>query len=143
MGTNYGSIISGLLGIIAGEDIEFKANGNDFDWCDFDVNQDVVDIGKFKYRIKKPAPASLLSRIEKEYGEYEVVELGWDAGFLRIICEDGAGRFHTVAQSMKGFYQYVYEYTCGDKKGQFYAMDNPTCSYNKQTDMPVAALFTK
>ena len=80
--------------------------------------------------IRKTAPASLLSRIVQEYGDFEVVELKWIDDRLEID-RNGDDCYHAAAQSMKGFYRYVYEARL---------MINPFCNTHGH---PIAALFTK
>ena len=100
-----------------------------------------------KFRVKTDAPASLLSRIEQEYGEYKVVELSWgeydlEQERLCLIMVDKCGvkSCHVLAQSMKGFYRYVYE----KEDGTLFLYTSPTCPANeKKTYQPIAVLFTK
>ena len=97
------------------------------------------------YRIKpETAPASQLDRIKAEYAEYrvEVCKMREESGDLII---DIAGRpLHITAQSMKGFYRYVYK---GSVEGTFYISRFPTdeVAYpaNGPIIHPVAVLFTK
>lgn len=121
-------------------------------WKSVTISKPVWDWRNRSYRIKpEPAPTSLLSRIEKVYGlNHDVVELKWDlitwndrekrentAEFLCIY-----GRSHMEAQSMKGFYRYVYE----GKAGIYLSAnptDVPTNLIGDPIEHPVAVLFTK
>ncbi len=79
---------------------------------------------------------SLEDRVEAEYGGYEVVMLEWEGDFW-CMCSNGT--LHTNAQSMKGFYKYVYF-----EDSEFYALREPTTrNMTGKTIHPIAALFEK
>lgn len=88
-----------------------------------------------------PAPASLMDRIKAEYGEYRVAPCRRreESGDLII---DIAGRpLHISAQSMEGFYRYVYDDVHG---GQIFSLYiRPLIFNNNEVVHPVAVLFTK
>lgn len=75
---------------------------------------------------------------EKWYGK-EVVMLEPENGMLRIVKTVGACEYdspHVFAQSMKGFYKYVY-----DLGGELIADRKPTGDAGNKTIHPVAVLF--
>ena len=94
----------------------------------------------YNYRIK-PAPASQLDRIKAEYAEYRVAMLGWckDTDALRI--DNGVVDYpHIFAQSIRGFYSYVYE----KKDGRIFKYHDPIFAHNSGVMLhPCAVLFTK
>jgi len=99
--------------------------------------------GEF-FIIRKTTPATLLDRIKAEYGEYEVVKLGFDEpcadGLRMLCCIDLKSKVsHVLCQSMKGFYRYVYE----REDGSFFYSGSPTYSIGGVTIHPIAALFYK
>ena len=97
----------------------------------------------------KPKELSLEDRVKAEYGEYEVVMtkevqhkdvyarkpyLSFE-GFSHIA---GIQPEHTCAQSMKGFYRYVY--TC--PKGKIFNDMRPLYPYHESNNLqPIAVLF--
>ena len=125
-----------------GNDIEFRTN-NEYAWQNYYIDESSIDsepnwnwVG-CQYRIKpepKPEP-TLLERIEAAYEGKEVVMLEWGSDSLKI---GNWGHYH--AQSMKGFYKYVYQET-----GDFSARSSPTLSITVKgaTVFPIAVLFEK
>ncbi len=98
-----------------------------FNWYDYD------------YRIKPTQ--TLKERIEAEYKKFNVVMLEHDncqilklAGGILIRC------VHTSAQSMKGFYKYVYE---GYTKDLYLSISSVNTGQFDKTIQPVAVLFYK
>ena len=87
---------------------------------------------------KKPAPATLLDRIKAEYGEYDVTALNRSECSDLVMSCPGLP-LHTAAQSMMGFYRYVYE----KDSGHFFTDTLPVQLGKKGTYTPVAVLFTK
>ncbi len=91
--------------------------------------------------IPKQEP-SLEYRVKAEYGGYEVVILEWDKRDLWTMENHGcfdAAYLHTTAQSMKGFYKYVYEI----EDGKFKLSTLASGSRNGKTVQPIAVLFEK
>ena len=66
------------------------------------------------YRIKpeEPKEPTLLERIEEKWGDKEVIMLEWDEHcddvYMLIMKYKECHWKHIEAQSMKGFYKYVY-----------------------------------
>lgn len=89
-----------------------------------------------------PKPATLEDRVVAEYKDFEVSMLEWNGSFLDYICE-GVDFPHTQAQSMRGFYKYVYEF------GDFLSISiDPTTIHHygdgeDETITPIAALFVR
>ena len=118
----------------------------DNEWFYDNVTFDPVCCKNKLYRpyeliVKKTAPASQLDRIKAEYAEFDVVELDWDKRGLWTMKDHGcydSAYLHTTAQSMRGFYKYVYE----EDDGRLFIQRSPTWIYNG-TKHPVAVLFTK
>jgi hypothetical protein len=82
-----------------------------------------------------PEPATLEDRIKAEYGDYDVVMLDWDVSNCRLIMA-GTYLLHIEAQSMRGFYKYVYE----DGNDGFYIRSTPI---GHDSDQPFAVLFVR
>jgi len=57
--------------------------------------------------IPEPEPATLEERVKSEYGEYDVVMLGWSASNILDMVNKHLP--HIMAQSMRGFHKYVYD----------------------------------
>ena len=94
----------------------------------------------YYFILRKAAPATRIDRIKAEYADYYVVELDWND--QNVLCVDVYGldlEIHTTAQSVKGFYMYVYERT----DESFWTVPEPTYYANTTTHHPVAVLFTK
>jgi len=85
----------------------------------------------------KPAQ-TLKERIEAEYGDYDVVMLEWICNHLSI-SDKNVTWSHMQAQSMKGFYKYVYERS----DGTLHCARNPAIEDEEKTIQPVAVLFYK
>jgi len=71
------------------------------------------NFANFDYRIKpepKPEP-TLLERIEAKWPDKKVVMLYWDTDDTLCIKMGSNQGYHTCAQSMKGFFKYVYTTT--------------------------------
>ena len=96
-------------------------------------------------REPKPEP-TLLERIEAAYEGKEAVMLEWRKyeiearELLRMPWSSNGLYNHYEAQSMKGFYKYVYQET-----GDFSARNSPTLSITVKgaTVFPIAVLFEK
>jgi len=112
------------------------------------VNDDDSAIGylivvpiKLKPENKK-TPPTLLERIKAEYAEFDVVELGFDTNqilsiqnpFDKLPNDDFYPHVH--AQSMKGFYRYVYE-----RESNLFLLS--TGAFSGTDGHPVAVLFSK
>ena len=92
------------------------------------------------HEIPKPKEKSLQERIQEKWPDKEVVMLFWEEGALRVkrpIERETYNLYHCTAQSMKGFFRYVYEY--GD--GELYLFHEPLDVSDDKTIQPVAALF--
>lgn len=87
-----------------------------------------------------PKPKNLEDRVKAEYADFDVVMLEWtdnaapDVNYLQIKTGDEEFELHTAAQSMRGFFYYIYF-----QDEEFYTRDSP--SYNGL--QPIAALFNK
>ena len=86
-------------------------------------------------------PQTLKEHIEAEYVDYNVVMLDDQTGYLSIELSQGHRVVHTGAQSMKGFYKYVYPEDGGFTG--FYTCREPTDSIDDVTVFPIAVLFSK
>tara|TARA_R110002167_G_scaffold256475_3_gene462879 strand:+ start:5073 stop:5468 length:396 start_codon:yes stop_codon:yes gene_type:complete len=118
-----------LVGVISGKD------GNSFVLDGVEMSLDnLVDHINF---LSKQEPKALLDRIQAQYPDFEVVELEWDGdGLYRMP----SGAYHINAQSMKGFYRYVYF----DPDGDFFQSGDPTTLWDTgATIHPVAVLFSR
>ncbi len=84
----------------------------------------------------KPKELTLEDKIKAKYPDYEVDMLYW--GLTDILsCK---GHTHASAQSMKGFYRYVYQHIDGD----WDTSTSPTMMWDKGiTLQPVAVLFER
>jgi len=69
-----------------------------------------------------PKPETLEDRIRAEYSDYVVVMLEWYNDIWSIERSDGNFNCHTVCQSMRGFYSYLYE---EDDGGGLYMRETP------------------
>ncbi len=81
-------------------------------------------------------------KVKAEYGDYEVVMLRWTKipDCRNLFLKFEGGDLHIEAQSMKGFYRYVYQHPDGDWDTSAY----PTMQWDKDiTLQPIAVLFTK
>ena len=91
----------------------------------------------------KPKELTLEEKVKAKYPDYEVCMLGWykdcDQDMWSMIYKDTHWR-HTAAQSMKGFYRYVYQHSDGD----WDTCTDPTMQWAKdETLLPVAVLFQR
>lgn len=87
------------------------------------------------YILRKIEP-TLEERIAREYGHLDVVMLGWRVSGRSLVMV-GMDHMHVDAQSMKGFYKYVYE-----RGDQLVDSGRATISpANVGTVQPVAVLF--
>lgn len=87
--------------------------------------------------IPKDEP-KLEEEVKEEFPNCEYVELDWHGTDWCIVR--GGIRVHTSAQSMKGFFTYVYE----NERGWF-TRNSPTCSNGTGFNalLPVGALFVE
>lgn len=92
-----------------------------------------------------PQPEKTLEqKIQDKWPEHGVVMLVPENGILRIVKNVGACEYdapHIYAQSMKGFYKYVYV----NEGGGLYIEREPTdyCENTGKTLQPVAGLFER
>ena len=98
------------------------------------------------YRVKpEPKPATLESRIKAEFPDKRVVmlhhtNLGSNANAISclVITYSGVNNsYHTAAQSMKGFYKYIYEV----EDGSFVEVVGPVLNCVEGVLQPCAVLF--
>ena len=90
----------------------------------------------------KPKVESLEDRVKAEYGdEFEVVMLEWSRINVWSIQSRQGLVSHAIAQSMKGFYRYVYENPEPDKSLCHLIEPVWLCDY--EPILPIAVLFTK
>jgi hypothetical protein len=131
---------------LAGDTILFfdlDDNRTSIKWVEICPNQEeyIFDFENFDYKIK-PKELSLEEKVRVEYPDYRVAILQWDKRKLWSIkgygCYDAA-YLHTTAQSMRGFYRYVY-----DMNDRFIANINTFMHHGDHpNELPVAVLFTK
>jgi len=94
---------------------------------------------EFILRRPKPAPLTRIDQIKAKYAEYRVVEIRLNS-YDRYVIDDENQPFHVEAQSMKGFYEYVYE----NEDGSFFDHPRPIIyRANDKVIHPVAVLFSK
>lgn len=91
----------------------------------------------------KPKELTLEEKVKAKYPDYEVVMLKWDeipVGVHRLFLPYKKCFFgHTEAQSMKGFYKYVYLVDVG-----LSTFSRPTMQWAKdETLQPIAVLFER
>jgi hypothetical protein len=85
----------------------------------------------------KPKELTLEEKVKAEYPDYEVVMLDWNS-LNRWVMPNGY--LHIDAQSMKGFYRYVYQ----DPDGDWDTSTLTTMMWdNGITLQPIAVLFNK
>ncbi len=90
------------------------------------------------HEIPKTKEKTLQERIQDKWPDKEVVMLEFDANdCLQFASGHYLGQIHCTAQSMKGFFRYVYE--CGD--GELTLFHEPLDVLDDKTIQPVAALF--
>jgi hypothetical protein len=89
----------------------------------------------------KPEPETLIDRIKAQYPDYEVVECKERKQSLDLVLNVAGLPLHINAQSMKGFYTYIYEEEEGSE-GDFFNWNHPTYQRDKYSQMPVAVLFS-
>ena len=81
---------------------------------------------------------TLPERIQEKWPDKEVVMLEFDANdCLQFASGHYLGQIHCTAQSMKGFFRYVYEY--GD--GELTLFHEPLDVLDDKTIQPIAVLF--
>ncbi len=96
---------------------------------------------------EKPQPVTLEDKIKAKYSGFEVVMLEWvilgsNEENSPYLCYTARGRHnlhHTAAQSMKGFFKYVYN----EEGDLIHEYDYPTKPWKGKTLQPVAVLFEK
>jgi len=105
---------------------------------------------EYRYQIQKPKELSLEERVKKEYPDYEVLmiqEVQHKNAYSGkpYLSFEGFSHFggiqpeHTCAQSMKGFYRYVYQYD-----GNICKNTNPIITQEDGANLfPIAVLFDK
>ena len=134
---------------INGEEIECKPQKSS-EWTNMDDCVPSDPIWNWEgcdYRIKPVKPETLEERIREEYSGFDVVMLE-ERHLLGIEVHRpvdetiGSIEFmpHTTAQSMKGYYEYVYYVEYGD---DLYTKRDATDSYDGNTIQPVGVLFTR
>ena len=104
-------------------------------------NKKLKDIIKSaEIQAAQPKVESLEDRVKAEYGDYEVVMLFWDTDDTLCIKvrKPKIQLYHSCAQSIKGFYRYVYQ------DPDLGTSANPALESRKGfTILPIAVLFTK
>lgn len=116
-------------GIIKGDDI--IANASDYDFLRPATEAEI------------PKPATQEDRVKAEYGDYDVVILEFDEPdidgvSLLCVMHNRSTVSHVLAQSMKGFYEYVYF-----DGSEFYTYREPTDELAGKTITPIAVLFVR
>lgn len=114
---------------------------------DVQVNSEDL-IGHINYLSKpvpkpEPKPATLEERVKKEYGDYEVVMLGFGdtqaTKFLGLWKNPYQAYIkHIEAQSMRGFAGYLYEFD-----SNLIQQHSPTEYIKGKTVHPIAVLFSR
>ena len=119
--------------IIAGKDIEHQLIINSLDILRLATPAEI--------QAAQPKVESLEDRVKAEYGDYEVVMLEWSRINVWSIQSRQGLVSHAIAQSMKGFYRYVYENPEPDKSLCHLIEPVWLCDY--EPILPIAVLFTK